>query len=142
MVLESLQHLDEVLCAEVYDALVTTAKLGISAIPGGITESLGAQVGIKAAKMIFKHGLGSDTFRIWYNGFCPLGKIGNDGKYTLSTIDYCAFLVVFCKGLGLSEAISKRWIHGLVRATDRPNPLHFAFRGVYDVGTNLFSLSC
>ncbi|KAB8078632.1 hypothetical protein BDV29DRAFT_152526 [Aspergillus leporis] len=78
MVLESLQHLDEVLCAEVYDALVTTAKLGISAIPGGITESLGAQVGIKAAKMIFKHGLGSDTFRIWYNGFCPLGKIGND----------------------------------------------------------------
>jgi hypothetical protein len=60
MVLESLQHLDEVLCAEVYDALVTTAKLGISAIPGGITESLGAQVWVRTPS-----GYGTMDSALW-----------------------------------------------------------------------------
>lgn len=76
--LEQLPPLDEALCAAVYEAVKTTANVGLRAIYGDPVDKEGFEVGIKAVKTINKYGGAQDLFKVWYDGSCASGEIDED----------------------------------------------------------------
>lgn len=79
IVFEGLSHLDEVICAVMFEAISLTVQIGLAAIPGpGVAISSGMRAGINAAKTIAENGMDAAQFTNWYSPVCGNGPIVED----------------------------------------------------------------